>query len=150
MKTGDSEGKGTLETRASWKALAAVMILVALCGCGGGGNGLAEVTGQVLLDGKPLTVGTVITLPDHGRGAQGAIDSQGRFTLDSGELGSGASVGVHRVAVAAYEGPAEFNPEGPPRKSLVPRHYTNPETSGLVIDVEPGKVNEVVLELSSK
>lgn len=125
-------------------------MLVAVGGCGGGAHGLAEVTGQVFLDGKPLTVGSVITLPDHGRGARGAIDSQGRFTLDSGELGTGASMGIHHVAVVAYEGSGEFNPEGPPRKMLVPQRYTHPESSGLVIDVEPGKVNEVILELSSK
>lgn len=131
------------------KALLALAMLAALSGCGAGAHGLATVTGQVLLDGKPLTSGSVNTVPDQGRGARGEIDGQGRFTLDSGDLGAGAVVGTHRVAVVAVERQENPTPESLMRL-LVPKRYTNPETSGLVIEVEPGKVNQVTLELSSK
>lgn len=118
-------------------------------GCSGGGDGLASVKGQVLLDGKPLTAGVVVTMPEKGRGARGEIDSAGRFVLTSGELGAGATIGTHRAAVIAVEESATFNPEAP-RKLLVPQRYSVAETSGLVIQVESGKVNEAVLNLSSR
>lgn len=130
-------------------SLFAVGIAVAvICGCGSSGHELVAVSGRVLLDGQPLTTGTVVTLPDHGRGAEGQIDSEGRFTLSSGDLGPGATAGVHHVAVVAVEKTEGFSPEAPV-KLLVPKIYTNPVTSGLKIDVQPGQDNDVTLELSS-
>lgn len=120
-----------------------------LVGCGGGTDKLADVRGQVILDGKPLTKGSVTTLPKQGRGATGKIDSEGWFTLSSGDLGRGATVGKHQVAVFVVEDVTGINPEAP-RKLLIPRKYTVAEASGLVIDVEAGKSNEVVLQLSSQ
>jgi hypothetical protein len=57
---------------------------------------------------------------------------------------------VHHVAVIAIEesNTTTFNP-GTASKSLIPEKYINPQTSGLSIEVTPGKTNEVVLELSS-
>lgn len=123
-------------------------LLTATCGCGNKPSNIVEVTGKVLVDGKPLTTGRVNTMPEHGRGAQGAIDSAGEFILSSGDLGPGALIGTHRVAVVAVEETSTFTP-GVPSKSLVPQRYASPETSGLTIEVKPDEVNEVILELSS-
>jgi len=131
------------------KAIAALIALAAVTGCGKQTDESVPVSGRVLLDGKPLTTGTVITTPESGPGARGQIDRDGWFTLATGDLGQGASVGVHRVAVVAVEETKDFSPEAP-RKLLVPQRYTNPTTSHLEIDVQPGQANEVVLELSSK
>ncbi len=130
-------------------AVVGAVAVALLCGCGGSDHGLVDVSGQVLLDGQPLTTGSVVTLPSQGRGAEGQIDSQGRFTLSSGDLGQGATVGVHHVAVVAVEETEGFSPEAPV-KLLVPKKYTNPSTSGLKIDVQPGQDNDVTLELSSE
>jgi hypothetical protein len=103
----------------------------------------------VLLDGQLLTGGVVTTLPERGRGARGEIDSQGRFTLSSGDLGEGATLGTHRVAVVAVDETGEFRPEAP-KKLITPEKYATAETSGLSIDVRPGNNSDVVLRLNSK
>lgn len=130
------------------KNIVYVCMLIVLSGCGGSSNNLAEVTGKVTLDGKPLTTGSVMTMPEHGRGARGTIDSTGSFTLSTNELGSGASIGLHHIGVVAVEEAVNLSPEAP-RKSLIPTKYASPETSGLTIDVKQGEANEAVLELSS-
>ena len=131
-----------------FRGIGLLILLVGALGCGGSASDLTEVSGQVLLDGKPLATGSVITMPEHGRGANGKIDNEGRFALTSGEAGPGASIGLHHVAVVAVEESATFNPEAP-RKSLIPQKYASAETSGLTIDVKPGETMDVVLELSS-
>ena len=55
---------------------------------------LAGVEGVVLLDGKPLPAGLVVTTPERGRGAQGTIEPNGQFSLSTRGLGNGASVGA--------------------------------------------------------
>jgi hypothetical protein len=110
---------------------------------------VAPVKGKVLLDNQPLTKGGVVTLPLAGRGAHGVIQPDGTFELSTYGKGDGASLGPHKVAVAAYEGEA-LGPEADRGKLLVPKHYTNPDSSGLMIDVTEDGPNEPVLELSSK
>ncbi|MFO0790069.1 MAG: hypothetical protein U0805_11495 [Pirellulales bacterium] len=107
---------------------------VVATGCGRGSASTAKVIGSVTLDGKPLTTGNVITLPTAGRGARGPIKSDGTFELGTFSKTDGAMVGVHKVAVVAYES-TKRGPEGGDGKLLVPQRYTNPETSGLTIEV---------------
>jgi hypothetical protein len=126
-----------------------ICLMAGVGGCGGTHSNMAEVRGRVLLDGKALTSGSVMTLPDSGPGANGIINAQGEFSLTTRETVSGASVGKHHIAVVALEVLANFSPEAP-RKSLIPQRYASPETSGLTIDVEADEPNEVVLELTSK
>ncbi len=120
-----------------------------VAGCNANKVALSLVEGQVLLDDKPLTTGTVITQPTTGQGARGAIQSDGRFTLETRELGIGAVPGIHRVGVVAVESTDLGNPEAP-SKSLVPQIYNSPLTSGLTIEVKAGEKNEVTLSLSSR
>lgn len=124
-------------------------LLVLSIGCAKKGPDLTDVTGQVLVDGKPLTTGSVVTLPTQGRGARGTIDSEGNFTLATSNLGPGATPGRHQVAVIAVE-EVKDAPLGTPARSLVPERYSSAETSGLFIDVTPGEMKPVVLELTSQ
>jgi hypothetical protein len=124
-------------------------LLVASIGCAEKGPELTEVTGQVLIDGKPLTTGSVVTLPLQGRGARGTIDDQGNFSLNTSDMGVGASPGKHQVAVIAMEESDNPSPEAP-RRSLIPQKYSSAETSGLSIDVTPGEMEPVVLNLTSQ
>jgi hypothetical protein len=124
-------------------------LLVATLGCAEKGPELTEVTGQVLIDGKPLTTGSVVTLPAKGRGARGTIDAEGNFTLSTSDLGSGAIAGRHQVAVIAVEEQKDAA-LGTPARSLIPEKYASAETSGLFIEVTPGEMKPVVLELSSQ
>lgn len=117
-------------------------------GCSDGPT-FAEVQGKVLLDGKPMTKGYVITQPAAGRGANGEIKSDGTFELSSGRL-PGALIGAHAVAVIAYEKGGAEGAEADMGKLLIPRRYTSPESSQLTIDVTEDGENAPVLELSAK
>lgn len=121
--------------------------LIAAIGCGDSGPTLAPVKGNVLLDGQPLTTGTVSTQPAAGRGANGIIQPDGTFILSSGRE-PGAIVGKHQVAVVAYEGAASSSPEAPQGKLLTPQRYATVATSGLSLEVTSGK-NTPTLELTS-
>lgn len=123
---------------------------LAFVGCGRSTPPVAPVNGKVRLNGKPLTTGNVVTMPASGRGAHGVIDSDGSFALRTFGNNDGALLGMHKVAVVAYEAPAGASgPEAGYGKRLVPKRYTNPETSGLSIDVKSDDDNFPVLELKS-
>ncbi len=133
----------------SWLLLGIVVSLVVYCGCGPRGPALAKVKGKALLNGKPLTKGSIGTLPVAGRGANGTIQPDGSFELNTFRKGDGALVGTHKVGVAAYEDVAGKGPEAGNGKLLVPQRYTNPETSKLTIEVSSSGENNPVLELTS-
>jgi hypothetical protein len=106
------------------------------------------VKGHVTLDGKPLKIGTVITIPDAGRGARGLIQPDGSFELGTYAKADGALLGTHHIGVVAYEG-ANLGPESNDAKLIVPKRYTNPESSGLTIDVKADGNNAPELTLTS-
>jgi hypothetical protein len=132
---------------ARFGAVAAILIAIACSGCGSK-SPVARVRGKVLLDDKPLAMGSVVTLPRAGRGATGAIND-GEFELSTFGTGDGALIGTHKVAVVANEPSNSTDAEAPPGKLLVPQRYTNPATSGLTIEVKAGEVNTPTLKLTS-
>jgi hypothetical protein len=138
-----------LVTLRGWSALAALGNALLLCGCWGNGLDLAEVRGKVLLDGKPLTKGHVLTQPQAGRGSNGNIQSDGTFELSSGRE-KGALVGHHAVSVVAWEHENALGAESDFGKLLVPKAYTTFQTSNLAIDVSASGENNPVLELKSQ
>ena len=116
-------------------------------GCGSK-SPLATVRGKVELNGRPLASGNVMTLPKGGRGARAAI-LNGEFELGTFGKNDGALIGIHKVAVVAFEEGHSTGPEAKVGKLLVPERYTNPESSGLSIEVKADGPNEPVLELTS-
>ncbi len=135
-------------SRPNWLPLGFVVAVILSGGCGPRGPSVATVKGKVLLNGQPLTKGQVGTIPSAGRGANGIIQPDGSFELNTFRKGDGALIGTHKVGVAAFEGGAK-GPEGGNGKLLVPQRYTNPETSGLTIEVKADGDNAPVLELKS-
>jgi hypothetical protein len=127
------------------------LLLISLCvGCGPKRPAMAPVKGKVLLDGRPLNIGNVGTIPSAGRGAHGDIQPDGTFELYTYSKNDGAMLGKHKVGVVAYDSSGPKGPESPYGKLLVPRRYMNPETSGFTIDVQPGGNDDVVLEMTTK
>lgn len=131
-----------------------------LVGCSSGPDDtppLAPVTGKVTLDGKPLTSGSVQFTPNKDRGttgrmALGNINEDGTFELMTITPGDGAQVGHHLVAIESYENTA-FDPNKPVNqspKSLIPKRYTNPQTSQLTAEVKADGDNSFTFELKSK
>jgi hypothetical protein len=129
-------------------AIGAIVIL-AVAGCGPKHPAMAYVKGKVLLNGEPMTMGSVGTVPTAGRGAHGDIRSDGSFELHTYAAGDGALIGNHKVAVVAYDQSGGKSPESEYGKLIVPKRYANYETSGLTIEVKEGEANTPTLELKS-
>ena len=125
-----------------------LVLFAFLCAGCGSKSSVARVRGKVLLDEKPLATGSVVTLPSAGRGAKGIIH-HGEFELGTFGEKDGALIGMHKVAIIASEPSQGTGPEAAAGKLLVPERYTNPETSGLSIEVKPGEVNTPTLKVTS-
>jgi hypothetical protein len=129
--------------------IAALLLFAAFTGCGQSGPQTAPVKGKVTLDGKPITIGRVVTIPVAGRGANGEIASDGTFELTTFSDRDGATLGIHKVGVSAYESTGDGAESGFGR-SLVPERYNNPETSNLTIEVINSGDNTAELKLTTK
>jgi hypothetical protein len=148
---GFGDWKRTSAERAAAFVLCASWLL-AMSGCGSASHELetSPVNGRVTLDGQPLPSGYVFVLPERGRMAKGAIQSNGTFTLGTYRSDDGAQVGRHGVIVT--EVPGDERTAAGAREKVrvsVPRRYANASTSGLVVDVQPGQRNEVELQLTN-
>lgn len=126
--------------------LAACCLFAAALGCGGRGT-LHPVRGHVqAADGRRATFGTVEFMADPGgQIATGAIQPDGSFRLSTIRDGDGAVAGRHRVIIVQVID-TEHLPLEQHRHVLDvhPRHARY-ETSGLAVDVEPGKDNYLPL-----
>jgi hypothetical protein len=130
--------------------VAAILVLV---GCQRGPDlpPMAEVTGTVTLDGRPLPRGTVQFVPDPSQGSEGppavgTIAEDGAYELTTAGV-DGAIVGTHKVRVISQELPKDETDTFPP--SLIPSRYNNEQTSGFVVEVKEGTTNSIDLPLSS-
>lgn len=141
--------------------LVALFALPAALGCSDSGLKLAEVSGVVTVDGKPMEYVGVVFHPEFGPIATGNTDAEGRFELVTANR-SGALVGNHVVTIADSVGGIKFTEtedgllgapvqgsSGPP-KTRFSKHYARSSTSDLKVTVEAGKENEFVFELDKK
>ena len=138
-----------------WQLLMAVLC-AAISGCGQdeGGPVLAEVSGTVNYQGKPLAGANVTMVSAAGHLSTGSTTSDGKFKMTTGgRLGvpiGKAKVGVSKVAASAANiDVASMKPEDMQRmqiegggkakdlipKSEIPEKYAHPDKSGLVADV---------------
>jgi hypothetical protein len=87
-----------------WWHVAVLTAVAALsAGCSDGRPTRVPVSGQVLIDGQPLTVGNIKFVPDGARASSGKLDSQGRFTLTCYDGEDGVVPGRHRAQISAME-----------------------------------------------
>jgi hypothetical protein len=140
-------------------------LAASLLGCRGAEDlpPLAPVHGRVTFQGKPLPAGWVIFRPDVRQGnaaqheARGLIDAEGNYQLST-PVGTSLRVGVvpgqYRVAVAD---PKELDKTAPRKhgkkpepKSLIPLKYSNPDSSGIVVQVTEGASGDYDIELDIK
>jgi hypothetical protein len=132
------------------------LTLLGMAGCGRPGPAVARVEGVVMLDGKPLSSGRVTFWPAEGRSGSGWIEEDGSFTIGTFRKADGAVIGPHKVAVTAAAktptGPPDFDRDGPTTgwpRSPIPARYSNPESSGLTFEVQPG-ANRFQIDLTAK
>lgn len=127
----------------SWQ-FSAVMAAVLAVGCGDGRPRIVPTTGQVLMNGKPLTghVGFVRVVPAGARAATGRIDpADGRFTLTTYDTDDGCVEGTHPASVIVN------TTVGNRLIWIAPERYGNDATSGLTVDVKGDKAKlEIRLE----
>jgi hypothetical protein len=115
---------------------------IAVIGCGDGRPDRLQVSGQVLIDGKPLSYGFVRFVPKGGRPAGGRLDEQGRFTLSSYGTNDGIIPGVHRVEVDASEEISSTQ-----KKWHAPKKYFRYKSSGLEQEIA-GPTDSLVINLT--
>jgi hypothetical protein len=107
-----------------------IVLLLALCivadGCGEGYPERVPVSGIVLIDGKPLTTGSVRFTPVGSRPATGMLDANGHFTLSTFNPGEGCVNGTHTLTVHAADSVEEFT-----LRWNTPKKYAAADTSGI-------------------
>jgi hypothetical protein len=153
MNTLAAQGILLMETRNQLSDTMTLLAVFALtvAGCGPAAHELdtAPVSGRVTLDGQALPQGIVYVLPSKGRMAKGLIRENGSFELTTYDKGDGAQVGSHPAIVTAL--PSDELDAGQKKMGVpVPKRYTQARTSGLTVDVQAGKNNEVEWALLSK
>jgi len=111
-------------------------------GCSDGRPSRVPVSGQVLIDGEPLTFGAVRFHPEEGRPSTGELDQEGRFSLSTFEPGDGCPLGTHRVAIISVEELSSTT-----RRWNAPKEYASPGRSGLSQTID-GRTDSVLIELT--
>ena len=122
-------------------------LLALLCAITGCGSGVAEVSGTVRYDGKPLAAGTIQFLGQDGIPRAGKIQPDGTFSV-------GVPAGEAKVIVSCVDedrlsrsaaklvgrgGRAAPPPSSYGSFSLIPGRYADWNASGLTVVVRPGK-----------
>jgi hypothetical protein len=128
-----------------------VAMLAALSGCGSGRPKPYPTTGRITYQGKPVSEGTIVFHPAHGRPAVGVIAADGSYRLTTFEQGDGALPGRYAVTIESRRTSAarpktleeELSGVGaaqglPTVIWLVPEKYANQETTPLTAEVHPG------------
>lgn len=116
-------------------------LLSCLPGCGDGRPRRVRVSGQVLIDGEPLTVGNIRFVPSDARAATGSIGPHGRFTLTTFEKDDGCVPGTHPVVVTAFE-----TISAGAIRWMAPPKYRDLDTSDLSVTIDK-PTDSLVIEL---
>ena len=130
--------------------LGSFLLIAWATGCSRGPE-IVPVSGKVLYNGEPLKFGGVMFQPNAGQPARAAIQPDGTFVLTTDSLSDGATVGRNRVRVTCYD---SQNPNATPSEGeaalgrlLIPKKYTDIDTSGIEIDIPRGGKSDIVIEL---
>ncbi len=143
-------------------------VLVGLIGCGPQPTYFAPVTGQVTLDGKPVSDAKILFVPTRYRDASQNIlpyayattDKEGKYTLRSDGKRRGAAVGQHLVFISTKNLAVKKNDESPPEQEPAKTNEqteAKPETipsrynteSQLYREVKRGTCNQFNFKLKS-
>lgn len=110
---------------------------------------LFSVSGTVLIDGEPLTGGSIRFVPEGGRPVSSTILENGSFQLGSNSVGKitgvdGVPPGKYRIAVSSS---IILSEEEESVNWLAPRRYADFRTSGLEADLQAPEEN-LLIELT--
>jgi hypothetical protein len=114
------------------------VVLCVLAGCDRDET-TVRVEGKVLVDGQPLTVGTVIFTPDAAKGntsqhePRGKLDANGVYRVYLAKDREGVPPGWYKISISAQRLKDAKDPYS--YVSVIPAKFANPETSGLALQV---------------
>jgi hypothetical protein len=129
-------------TRLAFGLAAVSTCVLATVGCSDGRPERVPVSGTVLIDGKPLTKGSIMVIPSGQRPAGGSIGPDGRFMLSCYEINDGVVPGTHAVTVQATEHISERE-----TRWLTPKKYGDAKASGLTVTID-GPTDDLKIELT--
>ena len=90
-------------------------------GCGSSGSDLGQVTGTVVMDGKPVPNLSIEFIPSDGRPSLARTNAEGQFTAYYLPKQPGATPGKHRLSSEfAQSGPEDVGFERPSRRGGAP------------------------------
>jgi hypothetical protein len=126
------------------------LLLGAALGCGDQPTRY-PVSGKVMIDGEPLSMGTIRFVPRSGRPVSSAIMSNGSFvlsesSLSSSRLSDGVTPGVYRVSVSASK---IINEDADKVQWLAPSQYADFRTSGIELEIDSPQ-DDLVVDLTWK
>ncbi|MCI0682933.1 MAG: carboxypeptidase-like regulatory domain-containing protein [Gemmataceae bacterium] len=135
-----------------------VALALAIPGCSGGGN-FSRITGQVLLDSKPLSEARV-TFEGPSGGNVAVTNEEGKFELDGTSAQKSLKAGKYLVLVSKFVDKKTGQAPPPEEygqleasglgKQVVPFKYTDRENTPLNVDIVEGKNELKPFELKSK
>ena len=134
-------GRSCLALKRTFVALF-VVLLIGATGCRDGRPARFPVSGTVMIDGAPLTRGSIKFVPDTGRPSFSEIDAGGRFTLTCYDGKDGALPGKHRVQVDGNRAISETKAE-----IFTPKHYADFRTSVIEVFID-NPVDDLKIELT--
>jgi len=110
-------------------ALACIVLVGS--GCSDGRPSRVKVSGQVTLEGEPVTTGSVTFKPaSGGRIGAGNIQSDGGYLISMYEEGDGLPPGKYLVAISSSKDVNDTT-----RRWLAPKEYSKATTSGLTAEI---------------
>ena len=122
----------------SWRRCLCSLTVFVLAGCSRGETTI-PVKGKVLVDGQPLTIGTVIFTPDPAKGntsmhePRGKVDANGDYQAFQTKDHAGVAPGWYKISITAQRLKDAKDPFS--YASVIPTKFANPETSGLALEV---------------
>lgn len=132
----------TLVKRTTFVHQILCLVLVMLSGCSGEAKPeLVRVTGKVVMDGKPLTAGSINFFPDSSNSytkdnPSSLLQIDGTFTMKTFPFGDGVAPGVYKVTLA------------PELASRVKRPiYGKPDTTPWSIEVPKSGITDHTFEV---
>lgn len=141
----------TVSKRSSFVATCCVALLFAI-GCNQQPQRV-PVAGTVLIDGEPLSTGTIRFVPDTGRPVSAHLGSDGSFRVTTkvptshGDEVEGLYPGRYKLAVFASENVSSA--ENAEVRWLAPQRYADFRTAGLEASIQ-GPSEDMVVELTSE
>lgn len=140
-----------MRTRITLLSWTGILLIVAQ-GCHRSPGALTPVTGRISYQGRPLTTGTIVFVPDISRGETGPagyakIRPDGTYVLQTTD-GPGVPAGWYRITVTSLGPPGStYNNPLPIPQSYIPDRYCDPDQSLLACEIKSSRPNNIDLNL---